>query len=124
MIPTTLITGQAPLPTASRELNAGDPVPRADAQMIEFYADLFVPEDFTVPDGLTAGQFRLAPLGPQHNESDYAAWTAIDCGLLSGAEQLEFGGAWVVGRYPGGCRGQLQRVAPVPADGGFFGDVE
>jgi hypothetical protein len=36
----------------------------------------FVPEGFTVPDGLTAGQFRLAPLGPQHNESDYAAWTA------------------------------------------------
>jgi hypothetical protein len=38
--------------------------------------ELFVPEDFTVPDGLTAGEFRLAPLGPQHNESDYAAWTA------------------------------------------------
>lgn len=26
--------------------------------------------------GLPAGQFRLAPLGPQHNQSDYAAWTA------------------------------------------------
>lgn len=38
--------------------------------------ELFVPEDFTAPDGLTAGEFRLAPLGPQHNESDYAAWTA------------------------------------------------
>ena len=38
--------------------------------------ELFVPEGFTVPDGLTAGEFRLAPLGPQHNESDYAAWTA------------------------------------------------
>ena len=38
--------------------------------------ELFVPEDFTVPDGLTTGEFRLAPLGPQHNESDYAAWTA------------------------------------------------
>jgi hypothetical protein len=37
---------------------------------------LFVPEDFTVPDGLTAGEFRLVPLGPQHNQSDYAAWTA------------------------------------------------
>jgi len=37
---------------------------------------VFVPEDFTVPDGLTAGEFRLVPLGPQHNESDYAAWTA------------------------------------------------
>jgi len=38
--------------------------------------ELFVPEGFTVPDGLTAGEFRLTPLGPQHNESDYAAWTA------------------------------------------------
>ena len=38
--------------------------------------ELFVPEDFAVPDGLTAAQFRLAPLGPQHNEADYAAWTA------------------------------------------------
>jgi hypothetical protein len=38
--------------------------------------ELFVPEGFTVPDGLTAAEFRLVPLGPQHNESDYAAWTA------------------------------------------------
>ena len=37
---------------------------------------LFVPADFAVPDGLTAGEFRLEPLGPQHNASDYAAWTA------------------------------------------------
>ena len=37
--------------------------------------ELFVPEGFAVPDGLTAGEFRLAPLGPQHNEADYAAWT-------------------------------------------------
>jgi hypothetical protein len=38
--------------------------------------ELFVPHDFAVPDGFTAGEFRLAPLGPQHNEADYAAWTA------------------------------------------------
>lgn len=37
--------------------------------------ELFVPEDFAVPGGLAAGEFRLVPLGPQHNESDYAAWT-------------------------------------------------
>jgi len=37
---------------------------------------LFVPADFTVPDGLTTGEFRLEPLGPQHNAADYAAWTA------------------------------------------------
>jgi hypothetical protein len=37
---------------------------------------LFVPADFTVSDGLTTGEFRLEPLGPQHNTADYAAWTA------------------------------------------------
>ena len=37
---------------------------------------LFVPADFTVPDGLTTGEFRLEPLGPQYNTADYAAWTA------------------------------------------------
>jgi hypothetical protein len=36
---------------------------------------LLVPADFAVPGGLTAGQFRLEPLGPQHNAADYAAWT-------------------------------------------------
>ncbi len=35
----------------------------------------FVPVDFVVPDGLTAGEFNLEPLGPQHNVADYAAWT-------------------------------------------------
>jgi hypothetical protein len=37
---------------------------------------LFVPEDFVVPDGLITRDFRLTPLGPQHNEADYAAWTS------------------------------------------------
>jgi hypothetical protein len=37
---------------------------------------LFVPADFPVPDGLTTREFRLEPLGPQHNTADYAAWTA------------------------------------------------
>jgi hypothetical protein len=36
--------------------------------------ELFVPADFAVPDGLIAREFRLVPLGPQHNEADYAAW--------------------------------------------------
>jgi hypothetical protein len=36
----------------------------------------FVPVDFEVPIGLTTPEFRLEPLGPQHNESDYAAWTS------------------------------------------------
>ena len=37
--------------------------------------ELFVPADFAVPDGLTCIDFRLVPLGPRHNEADYAAWT-------------------------------------------------
>ena len=36
----------------------------------------FVPADFAVPDGLAAEEFRLEPLGPEHNAADYAAWTA------------------------------------------------
>jgi hypothetical protein len=37
---------------------------------------LFVPDDFVVPEGLATRDFRLTPLGPQHNEADYAAWTS------------------------------------------------
>jgi hypothetical protein len=37
---------------------------------------LFVPPAFVVPAGLTAEQFRLDPLGPQHNAVDYDAWTS------------------------------------------------
>ena len=34
----------------------------------------FVPEDFAPPRSLATDAFRLEPLGPQHNESDLAAW--------------------------------------------------
>jgi hypothetical protein len=37
-------------------------------------ARAFVPDDFAAPQGLTWGSFRLAPLGPEHNASDHAAW--------------------------------------------------
>jgi hypothetical protein len=36
----------------------------------------FVADDFAPPDGLDVGAYRLTPLGPEHNESDYAAWTS------------------------------------------------
>lgn len=36
----------------------------------------FVPQDFAVPLALETAQFRLEPLGPEHNEADYAAWTS------------------------------------------------
>jgi RimJ/RimL family protein N-acetyltransferase len=38
-------------------------------------ADL-VPDEFDPPVGVATPQFRLEPLGPQHNEADYAAWTS------------------------------------------------
>ncbi len=36
----------------------------------------FVPSEFVVPEALATEQFRLEPLGPQHNESDYEAWSS------------------------------------------------
>jgi hypothetical protein len=37
-------------------------------------SDEFVPADFDPPTSLVTDRFRLEPLGPQHNESDHAAW--------------------------------------------------
>jgi hypothetical protein len=39
-------------------------------------AAAFVPPDFVVPSSLETPLFRLEPLGPQHNEADYEAWTS------------------------------------------------
>lgn len=36
----------------------------------------FVPDDFVVPRPLVGPDFWLEPLGPQHNEDDYRAWTS------------------------------------------------
>ena len=36
----------------------------------------FVPDDFAVPRELVTEEFRLEPLGPQHNADDYDAWTS------------------------------------------------
>ena len=36
----------------------------------------FVPEGFVVPTQLETDDFVLEPLGPQHNQSDYAAWSS------------------------------------------------
>jgi hypothetical protein len=36
----------------------------------------FVPGDFAVPRELVTEEFRLEPLGPQHNVGDYEAWTS------------------------------------------------
>ena len=36
----------------------------------------FVDPSYAAPEGLETSDFRLRPLGPEHNESDYAAWTS------------------------------------------------
>src|SRR2546423_5367252 len=36
----------------------------------------FVTSGFVVPLALATEQFRLEPLGPQHNDSDYEAWSS------------------------------------------------
>ena len=37
---------------------------------------MFVPEGFEPPGNLVRHGFRLEPLGPEHNERDYAAWSS------------------------------------------------
>jgi hypothetical protein len=37
--------------------------------------DQFVPTDFVPPTSLQGEGFRLEPLGPEHNDRDYDAWT-------------------------------------------------
>ena len=36
----------------------------------------FVPDDFHPPPGLVSDHFQLEPLGPQHNQDDYEAWSS------------------------------------------------
>ena len=36
----------------------------------------FVPASFEPPSALATEHFRLEPLGPQHNERDYEAWSS------------------------------------------------
>ena len=36
----------------------------------------FVPAEFVVPLALATDRFRLEPLGPRHNDSDYEAWSS------------------------------------------------
>ena len=37
---------------------------------------VFVPEDFRPPPRLVTDRFVLEPLGPEHNEDDYEAWSS------------------------------------------------
>lgn len=53
----------------------------------------FVPAEFAVPSGLTTEQFRLEPLGPQHNEPDYEAWS-------SSLEHIRSTPGWEESKWP------------------------
>ena len=55
----------------------------------------FVPPDFVPPASLETPLFRLEPLGPQHNEADYAAWT-------SSIEHIRRTPGYPDGRWPDG----------------------
>jgi RimJ/RimL family protein N-acetyltransferase len=53
----------------------------------------FVPSDFVAPSGLATEQLRLEPLGPQHNEPDYEAWS-------SSVEHIHNTPGWETSNWP------------------------
>jgi RimJ/RimL family protein N-acetyltransferase len=55
--------------------------------------DELVPPDFEAPLGLETAQFVLEPLGPEHNERDYDAWT-------SSMEHIHSTPGWADSRWP------------------------
>src|SRR5262249_18358669 len=55
--------------------------------------DEFVPADFDVPRRLETPQFVLEPLGPEHNDQDYDAWT-------SSMDHIHATPGWEKSRWP------------------------
>jgi len=55
--------------------------------------DEFVPSDFDVPRRLETAQFVLEPLGPEHNDEDYDAWT-------SSVEHIHATPGWETSSWP------------------------
>jgi hypothetical protein len=53
----------------------------------------FVPSGFVVPRALATERFRLEPLGPQHNDSDYEAWS-------SSVEHIRATPGWETSSWP------------------------
>jgi hypothetical protein len=53
----------------------------------------FVPSGFVVPLALVTERFRLEPLGPQHNDSDYEAWS-------SSVEHIRATPGWETSSWP------------------------
>jgi hypothetical protein len=62
---------------ASRDIPERWPTPQPSVERSTIgRVDEFVPRDFDVPRRLEAPQFALEPLGPEHNDQDYDAWTS------------------------------------------------
>src|SRR4051812_25296317 len=53
----------------------------------------FVPDDFRPPSTLVTDHFLLEPLGPEHNEDDYEAWS-------SSIEHIRATPGFMNGRWP------------------------
>jgi len=71
-------------------------VPRvwnAEADRLVRDALEFVPRDLDVPRRLETPQFVLEPLGPEHNDQDYDAWT-------SSAEHIHATPGWEDSSWP------------------------
>ena len=77
---------------------------------------MFVPADFVVPLRLETPQFRLEPLGPEHNDADYGAWS-------SSVEHIHATPGWEESSWPRDMtleenRADLQRHADAGTDAG------
>ncbi len=69
----------------------------------------FVPPDFDVPLGHETADFVLEPLGPEHNEPDYDAWTSSMAHIKATPGFAE--GSWPREMTLDENRGDLQRHA-------------
>jgi RimJ/RimL family protein N-acetyltransferase len=69
----------------------------------------FVPPDFSVPLRLETSDFVLEPLGPEHNEQDYDAWTS-SLEHIAGTPGFPWG-TWPREMTPDENRADLQRHA-------------
>jgi RimJ/RimL family protein N-acetyltransferase len=69
----------------------------------------FVPPDFIVPLELETSDFVLEPLGPEHNEQDYEAWTS-SLEHIAGTPGFPWG-SWPHEMTPDENRADLQRHA-------------
>jgi hypothetical protein len=73
------------------------------------YVAEFVPPDFEVPFGIETSEFLLEPLGPEHNDQDYNAWTS-SMEHIAATPGFPWG-TWPHEMTPGENRADLERHA-------------